>query len=343
VAVAVNRRTLTLLRKLATQVGGVADDTVRELTAAWIQAWDELSPAWQQAIAAIVDQYTATGVWPAPWQIARIEAVARATERTRQSLTLLLTEAAVTTGAATAAVSAATVTAEPLIIASQLPAALQVAAAVGLAGAAAAGLTARRQRISALHRPVITEAVDVVRRAIARPPTSLGDPAQLARDVYNRVRAGFDGGLTRAVTIARTEPIDTYRTAAGIVHTANRNVVTGWCWICACDRRSCPACWAMHGTRWPLDEPGPLGHPGCRCTRLPVVGDAAVVDGETRFRRLPRRDQLAVLGAARLGLFRAGRIAWTDLAVLRTTNGWRPSYTARPVRDLQLLADRQTA
>lgn len=345
---AVNRRTLILLRHLAAQVGGIADDTVRELAAAWLRDWDDLSPAWRQAVAAVVDQYTATGVWPAPWQTARIEAVARAQQRTEDNLTLLLTEAAVTTGAAAAAVSAATIAAEPIIIASQLPPAVQAVTAAGVAGAVAAtavstALAARRQRITDLHRPVIADAVNTVRRVFTRPPQSIEDPVRLAQDLFNRARAGFDSGLTRAATIARTEPIDTYRATAGIVHGANRTIIRGWAWVCVCDLRSCPACWAMHGTRHRLDEPGPLGHPGCRCQRLPLVGDADLPTAQARFRRLSRRDQLAILGPARLALYRSGRIGWGDLAQPRHTPGWRTAYVPTSVRDLQRLADLRAA
>jgi hypothetical protein len=343
--VAVNHRALTLLRQLANQVGAAADNTVRDLAGRWLTEWDRLAPAWQAAIAAVLAQHRRTGVWPAPWQIARIEAVARAQHDTAGTVTALLTEAAATTAAAAADVATAAAGTEPLIISAQLPTDAAVVTGAGVAGivaatAVTAALTARQHRIAALHAAAVTETVAAARRVFTRPPAR-PDPVRAAAELTGRARHGFDAGLNRAATIARTELIDTYRDVAAAVHHDNRRHVTGWVWWCACDRRSCAACWAMHGTRHPLTEPGPLGHPGCRCTRLPLAGDTDPPTAEARFRRLPRTAQAHILGPARLALYRSGRVGWADLTARHTTNGWRPSYRARTVRDLTLLADRR--
>lgn len=327
-----------LLRQLADQVGATADDAVRELAARWLAEWDTLEPVWRAAVTDIVARYQATGVWPAPWETARIPSVASATARTDRTVPLLLTEAAVTTGAAAAAVSAATAVAHTAIIS----AALSTAAAGAAAHQVAAALTARRHRITDLHRPVAAETTNSVRYVLTRPGRLPADPARTADTVFGRVRAGFDTGLNRAVTIARTELVDTYRTAAHLVDTANRHLFGEWEWRSQVDSRTCPACWAMHGTRWPITTPGPAGHPNCRCMRLPVPRSGGpVVDAAARFARLPRARQIAVMGPARLALLSSGRIGWDDLAVRRSTNGWRPSYQTRTVSDLQLIADRR--
>lgn len=335
---AVPRRTVTLLRKLANQVGGSADATVKALAGSWSQAWDELSPAWQQGITALVDQYQRTGSWPAPWQVARIEAIAVAQQRTERSLTVLLTEAAATTRDAAADVSRGTIAAELDIIGSQQPG-LDVRAAP--AAAVERALTARQARIVALHRPIPAETARAVRQVTARRPLRINVQQPLAQQLHNRVRAGFETGLTRASTIARTETVDTYRTAAAIVDEVNARILTNWAWHCSCDRRSCTACWAMHGQQFPLDVAGPAGHPGCRCTRLPLVAGVDLPSAEARFRRLPRRDQLAILGPGRLELLRSGQVAWADLAMRKTTTGWRDSYVPAPLADLQRAAARQ--
>jgi hypothetical protein len=334
--VAVPRRSLTLLRKLASRNGGIVDATVRDITAAWLQAWDELSPEWQQAIAAIIDRYATTGVWPAPWQVARIEAIARATARTERSLGALLTQASTATAEAAGRVSSATITAEPVIIASQ-SSAVSVGEVAVPALVVASALAARQNRIAALHRPIADTVLAAIRWEFTHPPTAPSG-RRPAAGMQDRVRAGFGSGLTRATTIARTETIDTYRTAAQIVHTANPRVVTGWAWLCQCDLSSCPACWALHGTTHPLDEDGPASHGGCRCQRLPLVGDNSLPSAEARFRRLTRRQQLAVLGPARLEMLRSGQITWTDLAVRRSNSGWRDSYVPRTVADLRRIA-----
>lgn len=324
---AVPQRTLTLLRRLARRNGATADATVQAIAASWSAGWADLSPAWQQAIAAIVEQYQRTGVWPSGWQIARIEAIAQAQERTERALTGLLTGAVSSTRGAVADIGEATRTAEPDIIASQR-AGLEVNRP--RERAAAAVVRDRQARVSALHRPIRAASVNAISRAFRRPAT--------APELVDKVRLGFASAAVRADTIARTETIDTYRDTAGLVHDENRRILTAWAWHCSCDRRSCPACWAMHGRQFALDVPGPAGHPSCRCTRLPLIAGADLPSAEARFRRLPRQDQLAILGPARLEMFRAGRIGWSDLAVERANAGWRNSWTPRSVADLERLA-----
>jgi hypothetical protein len=45
------------------------------------------------------------------------------------------------------------------------------------------------------------------------------------------------------------------------------DVLRGWEWLAAMDERTCPSCWAQHGTIHTLDEPGPNDHPQGRCAR----------------------------------------------------------------------------
>lgn len=334
----VPRQAITLLRRLARTVGATTDDTVRALAAQWVAAWDDLSPAWRQAIEGIVDEYQRTGTWPPSWKIARIEAVARAQEQTRRSLTLLFTEASTATKSAAEHISAVTAQIEPGIIAAQLSGRDARKAADPVVGSA---LRSRQARISALHGPLLAATTTGIQLGLTRKPGD-ADPARQQLVLFNQTRARFDSGLIRASTIARTELVDTYRTAAGLVHTANGQSLTGWCWFCVCDRRSCPSCWAMHGQTFPLDTPGPDGHGGCRCTRLPLAAGSSLPSAETRFRRLSRRDQIAVLGPGRWQLWHSGQTSWADLAVRRTNRGWRDTYVPRSVADLRRLAGIRT-
>lgn len=329
-------RTTTLLRRLARRVGGTADDTVRAITGSWLASWQELTPAWQAAIGAIVTEYDRTGMWPAAWQVARIEAVARATDRTRRALTVLQADAETANAAAAATAGRAALAAEPMLIASQVRELAVADVAVPSAGSAE---TARRRRIGDLHQAINTDTAGLLPRALQPVPTA--DRVAIGRLLFGRLQAAFDAPLTRAVTVARTEPVDAARTMAQLVDVANPRLVTGWAWICVCDRRACVACWAMHGRRFPIVQAGPEGHGGCRCQRLPLAGDTAVPSAERRFRRLARRDQTAILGPGRDALFRSGQIGWTDLAVRRSNTGWRDSHVPRPVADLKRLAARR--
>jgi hypothetical protein len=356
---AITRRSLTLLRQLRTDVGALADAAVREIAEQWLTAWDTLSPVWQAAVAAVVELAVRTGRWPSSWQIARIPEVAAAVAATEQAgVTLAEVTTAATVTAGLGAITA-TVAAEPAIIAAQLPQVLATAAAAGYAAKilpSAVDVIRERvtQQVTALTRPLTDEASTAVKQALVR-GVLLGDnPMTTARDMLTRVEGAFNGGLHRAATIARTEVLDSYRRASAYAHDANSDVLSGWTWICACDLRSCSACWSMHGTTWPLDQPGPLGHQSCRCARAPrlkpwsALGisdtepDGALPDAEARFRAMSKADQLKVMGAARLELLGSGDIEWSDLAVLKTTRGWRSSYVPRTVTDLRRIAGRRT-
>jgi SPP1 gp7 family putative phage head morphogenesis protein len=164
--------------------------------------------------------------------------------------------------------------------------------------------------------------------------------------MVRQVEGQFNGGLTRALTIARTETLDAYRQAAAAVQDASRDVLEGWVWLAQLDGRGCPACWAMHGTVHPLDEPGPLGHPNCRCSRAPKTQswrdlgfdmdepEDQIPDAEQVFQALPRAVQVRIMGPARLGLLDRGEVSWPDLARRKDNPGWRPSWMPVPVQDL---------
>lgn len=352
---AVTRRSLALLRELRAEVGQLADDAVRQVAQAWLDAWERLTPTWQRALAAVVDTATRTGRWPPAWQIARIPEVAAATTAAEQEAgPLAELTATVVVGAAMAAI-AASVLGQPRIMATQLPTGTEDEAATRFAGRVLPSpLDVIRhrctQQITALSLPLSEQATQAMKQALVRGVRVGASPSATADDMLARVNGAFAGGRTRAVNIARTEILDAHRISSAYVHEANADVLSGWTWICACDRRSCSACWALHGTTWPLDHPGPLGHQSCRCSRAPVakpwrelgIGgnepDRDIPSAEKRFRALPKADQLMVMGPARHALWAAGDVAWADLATLRTTAGWRDSYTPRTVAGLRRLA-----
>lgn len=356
---AVNRRTLQLLHQLSVTVGTETDEATRRIAVAWVQAWNELAPAWQAAIAELVERAAATGVWPPLWQLARMQRLAAATLATGQTISALSTQAGVTITAGTGAVVAATAAAEPLIIAAQLPAALAETAAARYAARilpqALDVIVARTaEQITSLTRPLADEASEAVRRALVYGVAVGDNPNTVGRDMLRRVEGAFNGGLTRALTIARTEMLDAYRETSRYAHTVNADVLDGWIWHSELKRgRTCVSCWAMHNTVFPGDEPGPLDHPSGRCARLPKVKswrdlginldepDDLAADARTVFDALPEAEQTAIMGPARLKLLRAGRITWSDLAVRRDNPGWRPSYMPRTVRDLNRIATRR--
>lgn len=344
IRVAVTTRSLTLLRRLRTEVGRFADDAVTAIVGAWADGWDRLSPAWQAAAGAAVDAATRSGGWPSSWQLARIPEVGAASWQTEQTTGLLV--AASTRLAQNAAAGAvnATIGAEPEILASQ--------SSGSVASDFSRGID--RARVDALHQDArarvhdssATLASDTIRSAHQ---TMIRAGGQVDAGVMlGRIHAAFAGGRASALNVARTETLDAYRAASGYVHDVNAEAIPGWVWTSALDLRECAACWAMHGTIHPLREPGPQGHVACRCARMPLVRTApglrttdltgVLPDALDHFRALPRADQLRVMGPARLQLLDDGDIAWADLATRRTNKGWRSSYSPRSVSDLRRLA-----
>jgi hypothetical protein len=119
--------------------------------------------------------------------------------------------------------------------------------------------------------------------------------------------------------------------------------------------RTCPSCWAKHGTVHPLSEPGPIDHQQGRCSRTPKTKswadlgfdidepDDLIPDARAIFDALPETERVAIMGRRRLDLLDSGEIAWEDLPQLRTTSDWRDSYGVRPVKDLEHIAKRRAA
>ncbi|MDN6798134.1 MAG: phage head morphogenesis protein [Propionibacterium sp.] len=181
------------------------------------------------------------------------------------------------------------------------------------------------------------------------------NPNDAARRMLARVEGEFNGGLVRATVIARTEMLDATRDAALEQRKANADILDGWIWHADLSSRTCPACWAMHGTWHPVDEPGPIDHHQGRCTGLPVTKSAAELglaggdvpgtrptqaDAREKFEALPEHVQRDILGKERFEAWRAGNYpmsAWPQrVEHWETVNGqriqaWRDSIHVSPV------------
>ncbi|MCG5464217.1 phage head morphogenesis protein [Micromonospora sp. MED01] len=359
---AVTSRTLQLIRAMRTAVGGYADDTVRDLAAQWVAAWDRLAPTWVQAVDVLVAWALAHGRWPTPVELARVEPLQQALAATDDALDEL--EAATTAAVIAAADLAitATVAAEPDVIASQLPSPYRQDTRERVASAilpTVLDVIRNRvtQQITVQTRPLSVDASAAIRRELVRGVELGSNPTDIARRAVAAVNGAFDGGLQRAANIARTEVLDAHRTAARYAHDANADLLDGWVWLAtvtgASAVRTCPSCWAMHGTVHDLDEAGPLDHQQGRCARAPKTKPWRALgidldepadqtpDRQAAFDALTDQQQAAVLGAARLALLRAARIDWSDLAVTRDNPAWRTSYVPRPLRDLNRIADQR--
>lgn len=157
------------------------------------------------------------------------------------------------------------------------------------------------------------------------------------RKTAKEIRGALGGNLNRALKIARTETIRAYREASHENYLANEDVLDGWVWLSARNRRTCPACFAMHGTFHPVTE-RMASHVNCRCAMVPWtkpidgVPDTRpkIEPGEDAFAKLPAADQREVLGNA-FDAYKAGKIKLTDLVGRKDSVEWGRSYHALPV------------
>lgn len=135
------------------------------------------------------------------------------------------------------------------------------------------------------------------------------------RKVARRLRASLAGQLSRAQTVARTEMMRAWRESTRRNYQANGNIVKAWVWHSATDSRSCPACWAMHGTEFPLHERLD-GHPNCFPAGVVVSGPAPQAATSRWF-----AGELVHITTSD-----GGDLAVTPQHPILTTKGWIPAH-----------------
>ncbi|WP_141576136.1 phage minor head protein [Actinomadura sp. WMMA1423] len=321
------------------------DQVTRDLTAAWATSWAAQDAQLTAILAGLVA--AAAAAWPTRRQLNasfRLQIAFAGLQFTFVRLADLAA-ALIETAAQEAARSAAA--AQAAMIVSQLPPG--VGLTDGVAALADDDITdlARRARKAAAEtlQSMPGQIGDAIRGEVIRGHRST-DPRRAIEQVLNGAQQHSSAALARTLLVARTEIMDAHRAAAQATQDTAADLLSGWAWISRLDTDVCPSCWALHGTTYPLSEPGPLDHPAGRCRRVPVLKSwadlglpgteptDATPDAEAVFRALPRADQLRIMGPGRLHLLDTGQVAWTDLARRRDNPGWRPSYTVVPLKDL---------
>lgn len=345
----VNDETLRLARALRVTIDTEVDAATRRIVKAWATAWDEIHGTWSEAMMDLAAGST-EGRWPDPWLVARSERAQRALAAATDQIVELANLTGVTVTDGVGKVVQATPPFEVEIMASQLPPAVRADAAVRFNRLDELQMSAIVRRtaedITSATRMLALRGQDAMRRALVTGIAVGDNPRRVARETVRRAEGAFNGGLTRALTIARTEMLDAHRLAAMGVHVGNEDLVAGWVWLAQLDTRTCPSCWALHGTEHDIAEPGPQDHHQGRCGRLPVLKPwsalgfdiaeppSVVPDARAVFDALPQADRLAVMGPARLQALDDGAIGFLDLASRRSTSGWRDAWVPTPARDL---------
>lgn len=335
-----NEEALAALEAARRAIVDLTDEHTRAITEAWLRAWDEVSAELEAAFLRLAEQggqITAGRVNQAQYALAAMDALGAALEQA------VVSSGTVVTASLFAAVARAA-EAELEIIRAQFPDTSPFVP-VRAPAQALGGIVARTtEQITSRLLPIAEETYEVIRRELIRGIAVGENPIPVARRMVERAEDHYNFGLSRALVIARTEMLDAHRAAGQAVDRANSDSVKEWEWYTNLDTKTCIACIAMHGRRFPISQPGPEGHPNCRCTRLPVsrpwaeLGlpgvsgpDFPQADPEAWFSSLPETDQRSILGPARYSAWAAGRYPIRDWAVRRENPEWRPSWMPGPV------------
>lgn len=169
------------------------------------------------------------------------------------------------------------------------------------------------------------------------------NPRQVARNI----RKALGGNMVRALRIARTEVLRSYRESTRRNYQANSELVKGWIWQSSRNERTCAACWSLHGSTHSLDEPM-SDHPNGRCSQLPWVKSweelgfsglkesAPIEDGATAFEKLTDGQQFNVLGPAKFTAYKSGQITLKDLVGRKSSRKWGVMHYEKSLRELGL-------
>jgi SPP1 gp7 family putative phage head morphogenesis protein len=345
--VAITQDTLRVVDQVRKDLTTMTDAQTLALTRAWVEAWQAITPDFETAFLELMAQAKDGKVSRSV--VAKNIRLRDALQTTRAMLDELAsqTDTLLVNDVGTAVLDA--LDGHAALIGSQLPpntANASVSFTRMSPEALAAIVERTTQQIHSSTQPLPADVVRIMKRELIRGIAVGANPRVTAARMLKGTERRFNGGLTRALTIARTETLDAHRAATQASEKANKDILEDWEWHAALNARTCPSCWSKHGTRHPLDEPGPNDHQNGRCTRVSVtktwkelgfdIKEPASItpDAQTEFNNLTPDTQKNIMGAQRLELLQSGQIKWADLSTKTSTAGWRDSYTATPVKDL---------
>ena len=336
----VTPETLRLLADLRRDVDRVTDQRVDAALAAYVAAWEGIEPGLAAALTAALAGSATGRITRAMLTRDRALAAALDDALTELSRVRVETVRGITSDIGPAVTGAAA--GQARVLGSQLPPGHR---APTTAAQQVLDEIVRRatQRIHKASWPIPAMQVARMKAELIRGVAAGSNPRETAARIMARTAREFVGGWSRAETIARTETLDAYRRAQEATDRANPDVVAGWVWMCALSPRSCPACIGRHGTRHPIDEPGPEGHQRCRCARVTITRswadlgyrgvtepDDVFPDGDAWFDQLGAETQRHILGPARYAAWVEGRYPREQWATKQTNPGWRPSWVTSP-------------
>ena len=335
---AITAETLRLQRELRQILDRILDRQTRDLVAAHADAWDEVAPD----LTATLLEMLVAGPRVTRAQLLRSQRLRRALAVIKAQLEELAGQAGARIVADLEQVIDTAGAAQASVIDSQLPpnfmTADELAAWSRVDDRQIAAIVSRStEQITSLMRPIPAEQYQVVRRELIRGVAAGSNPRVTAARIVRRTERRFVGGLNRALVIARTETLDAHREAARLGRGQHADVLGGWTWVSALDARTCPSCWAMHGSVHAVDVFGPDDHQQGRCTAMPTTKSWAElgIDVEEppsllpsatdRFEQLDEDTQRSILGQRRFDAWQGGDFPLDSWSVRRSNDGWRDS------------------
>ena len=346
---AYNEKALAVITRRRAELDRIVGENDLALIRAWVEAWDELSGQFEAALADLYMQAVngrVTGT-VASRNLRLLEALSQAADKLAQ----LSNDAVVSAQAAAQQAILDTIQSSLDAVIAQMPedhVASLVRNWTRVNPDALEAIVARTAgRIQSQHWPLSDDAVKAMKNSLVRGIAVGENPRRVAKDMVRRAERDFNGGLNRAMVIARTEILDAHRAAGKAAEAGNTDVLKGWVWISTLDTKTCPSCIGMHGTEHALADDGPLDHQQGRCDRAPLTKSwkdlgfdieeppSIIPDAEEWFNGLTPDAQRRIMGETRLELLQSGDIKLKDLSTLRQNDGWRDARYVTPVRDLR--------
>lgn len=324
------------LRRMRAEALRTERTSQRAILAAWAASWRRLQPYVQVAIAqALATQ--AENPAGASYAIAALPTV----RALSAALFGELQRFGLAAATATVAGQQAAVTAAPGLATGVVAAALGTpspsAASIALVTPSLFTPNPQASQIASTIARLAPGIGDAGAKAIADGVRRGKGPREIARDV----RLAANVAPVRALTISREAVNRGYRETALGTYRANRDIVTGWRWLCARSVRTCALCWAMDGRIFDVDTPF-ASHPVCRCTPVPITRDLPgwqspplPEPGRAAFGALSAAEQRAILGPGKYRLWLDGLLDWDELATDTFSVVYGPGRRETPLRELQ--------
>ena len=201
------------------------------------------------------------------------------------------------------------------------------------------------------------EAAASIQQTLVNGMTTGTNPRQVAEEISTTTEVP----LQRALTIARTEMLSSYRTAAIMNYQDNSDVVDGWIWSADLSVNTCGDCLAMNGSYHSNDEYLD-SHANCRCSPVPATNSwqdilsnagidssdidlsdlpdtsADILTGEDWFAKQTPEIQRTILGPSKAALYQTGQIKLADLVAHTYDPAWGPGIREKSLAELGFTA-----